>query len=123
MADESDNRIHDDIPKGMTKLFLGVLRKGPAWTPEATPEIMQAQREHLDLLRRLSKTGKLLMAGPIPEGEDWRGFVVCRAPSSEQAHGFFDQDTHIRTGRLVLKLYPWVVPTEILTQPLLRNPE
>lgn len=122
MAQSSNDQVNDDVPEGMTELYMGMLRKGPTWTPEATPEVMQAQREHLQLLRRLGESGRLLMAGPIPDGGDWRGVVICRAQSREQAHGYFDQDAHIRSGRLVLELHPWLVPSEILTQPLLRGP-
>jgi uncharacterized protein YciI len=105
----------------MTQLYLGLLRKGPDWTAEQTPELTQAQRRHLALLQRLDEEGDLLIAGPIPGGEDLRGVVVCRAESTEQARSYFDQDAHIQSGRLRLEIYPWMVPTEVLERPMMRD--
>jgi uncharacterized protein YciI len=105
----------------MTQLYLGLLRKGPTWTAEETPELAQAQRRHLALLQHLGDEGDLLIAGPIPGGEDLRGILVCHAESTEQARSYFAQDAHIQSGRLLLEIYPWMVPTEVLGRPLMRD--
>lgn len=108
----------DLIPEQMTQLYLGMLKKGPAWTAQASEETSHRQREHLALLARLGRQGRLLLAGPVPEGEHMRGFVVCKADSLAAAEAYFAEDSHILSGRLHLEMYPWLVPKELLTIPL-----
>lgn len=98
----------------MTQVLLGVLRKGPTWSPEETEETHANQERHLALLFRLRDEGVLLMSGPIPEGEDYRGFVVLDLDSEGDGRALFEADAHLQSGRLQLDLYPWLVPTEIL---------
>lgn len=96
----------------MSHLLLGLVRKGPTWTPEATEEILENQRRHLALLQRLSEEGKLLLSGPIPDGEELRGIVICRADSAAEARSWFDADAHVQSGRLRLDFHGWLVPSE-----------
>ena len=35
--------LNDGMPEDMEVLFLGLLRRGPTWTPEVTPEIEALQ--------------------------------------------------------------------------------
>jgi hypothetical protein len=60
----SDDQI--DIPEGMRRIFIGLPKKGPAWSPEVTPKVTENQHAHLDLLSQLGSKGDLLMAGPTP---------------------------------------------------------
>jgi uncharacterized protein YciI len=122
MKQSKPSRAFGEPPEEMTSLFLGLMKKGPTWSPDATAEVIENQRKHLALLQRLGEAGDLLLAGPIPEGEVLRGIVVCRAASVEEAEARFADDAHIQTGRLILEWHPWLVPTEVLRRPLLHEP-
>jgi uncharacterized protein YciI len=105
----------------MTRLFLGLLKKGPLWTADVDEGILRDQEAHLQLLRQLGSKGQLLLAGPVPGGEQVRGFVLCRADSLAAAETYFQGDRHIQGGRLTLEMHPWLVNTELLTMPLFRD--
>ena len=49
----------------MTIYYIYLLKKGPAWTPDETPEIAALQEEHLANLRCLGEMGKLVLNGPL----------------------------------------------------------
>jgi uncharacterized protein YciI len=97
----------------MTQIFLGVLKKGPRWSPGESAETTADQRSHLAHLYELRSQGKLLMSGPIPDGEDYRGFVVLNVDSIEAAHALFSDDAHMLSGRLDFDPYPWLVATDV----------
>lgn len=120
MSGDKKARSPGDPPESMTQIYLGLLKKGPTWSPEETVEVTRDQREHLALLQRLGEAGEVLIAGPIPEGEILRGVVVCQADSVEEARAFFAEDAHLNSGRLVLEMFPWMVPSQLLHVPLLR---
>jgi uncharacterized protein YciI len=119
MTDENGQMTAGGPPMRMSELILGLLIKGPTWTHEADDQVVADQRSHLQLLRRLGDEGTLLMAGPIPDGDPIRGIVVCQAGSESEIRQRFADDAHIRSGRLLLELYPWLVPSGILEKPLL----
>lgn len=110
-----------ESPTELTTVTLGLLRKGPAWQLETTPEVLENQKRHLALLQRLGNAVHLLIAGPVAEGDGLRGIVVFRADSLEEARALMADDPHLASGRLVLDLYPWTVPSEVLRRPLLEG--
>ncbi|MGD2079458.1 MAG: hypothetical protein PVH18_13825 [Chloroflexota bacterium] len=75
MSDAGSGRPRDDLelPEGMTVYYLGLLRRGPAWTPEVTPATEQLQVDHLAHIRGMAESGALLMAGPFLDG------AICEA--------------------------------------------
>jgi uncharacterized protein YciI len=111
MSPEQAATSDESLPTEMTQIYLGLLKKGPAWTSQASEQVHRDQRAHLDLLAELGSSGRLLLAGPVPDGEQVRGFVICRADSLLAAKGYFVEDHHIRSGRLVLEMHPWLVPS------------
>lgn len=100
----------------MSLLYLGLLHKGPNWTPEDGEEIRRQQRQHLALLFRLRDEGILLLSGPIPEGDPLRGIVALQADSIEQVRGYFQGDAHLESGRLNLEIHPWLVSKEAVSR-------
>jgi hypothetical protein len=48
---------------GMAVYHVYLLKKGPTWSPEASPEIETLQEAHLANLRRLAEMGKLVLNG------------------------------------------------------------
>jgi uncharacterized protein YciI len=106
-------------PQDLTQLILGLYKKGPAWTGESSAEIEEDQRKHLALLARLAERGDLLLAGPIADGSELRGILICNVDSTEKAEALFAGDAHVNTGRLVLEFHPWFVSAATLHKPLI----
>jgi uncharacterized protein YciI len=91
----------------METYYVGLIFRGPAWTPEKTPEIMDLQKAHLANITRLAESGKLVLAGPFVDDGDLRGMFVFRVSSIEEARALCDTDPAVKAGRLRVDLHPW----------------
>lgn len=102
----------------MALYYVYLLRKGPAWSPDSTPEIDRLQQEHLGNIRRLREEGKLVLNGPLLDcfqlSGDIRGIGVLKATSMEEARAWIGTDPMVKVDRLVFELHAWMVPKGIL---------
>lgn len=106
-------------PDDLMKLQLGLLKKGPTWSAQVTPEVESNQRQHLALLSQLARQGHLLLAGPTPSESDLRGIIIIRAEREAEARALFQDDAHISSDRLRLEIHPLYLSKANLTRPLL----
>ena len=95
-----------------------LLKKGPTWSPDSTPEIDALQEAHLANIRRLRDEGKLVLNGPLLDSfqlsGDIRGIGVLNAKSIAEAQDWISTDPMVKVGRLVFELHAWMVPKGIL---------
>lgn len=102
----------------MTIYYVFLLKKGPAWSPEETPEIETLQQEHLANLRHLGDIGKLVLNGPLLDSfatsGELRGIGVLKANSMTEAHTLIGTDPMVMAGRLIFELHAWMVDKNIL---------
>lgn len=102
----------------MTIRYVFILRKGPTWSPEETPEIAALQEAHLANYRRLKDIGKLIVTGPFLDSfamsGDVRGMGVLRAKSYDEAQELISTDPMVKAHRLVFELHAWMVDKNIL---------
>jgi len=66
---------------------MGLLRKGPKWTPEG----------HMAHIEKMADTGKLIVAGVF----------IFMLKSVDEARAMVDADPAVKAGRLVVELHPW----------------
>jgi len=107
-----------EMPPNMTTYFLGVLMKGPTWSAEATPERAKIQEGHMAHLTAMWKAGKLVLAGPLADDGDWRGVLIYRTKTLDEAQRLAEDDPAVKAGRFVVKMHPWMVERGILPDPL-----
>ena len=109
---------HDAEEMGMTIYYLFILKKGPGWSPESTPEVERLQKEHLENYRRLKEEGKLMITGPFLDSfqlsGEMRGAGVLKAASFEEAQEWISTDPMVKVGRLVFELHTWMIGKGIL---------
>ena len=91
----------------MTTYYVGLLYRGPNWSPEDTPERRTIQEGHLANIQRLADEGKLILAGPFTDGGELRGLFVFQVGSLEEAKALCDSDPAVKAGRLRVELHPW----------------
>jgi len=94
----------------MKTYYLGLIKRGPAWTPGDTPEIRALQEGHMANIRKLGAEGKLLLAGPFTDGGDLRGLFLFEVATLEEAKALCETDPAVKAGRLVVEVHPWLGP-------------
>jgi uncharacterized protein YciI len=97
----------------MTTYYVAFLYRGPAWSPEETPERAKIQEGHMANIRKMGESGKLLVAGPFTDDGDLRGLFVFRTGSLEEAKAMAEQDPAVKAGRLRLEWHPWFAAKNI----------
>lgn len=101
----------------MTTYYVGLLYRGPKWTPQVTPETQRIQEGHMANIRRMADAGKLVLAGPFADDTDLRGIFVFTTGSLEEARALCDQDPAVQAGRLKVELHPWYAAKGIRVDP------
>jgi uncharacterized protein YciI len=98
--------------------YVYLLKKGPTWSPDSSPEITALQEAHLRNLRRLVDEGKLVLNGPLLDafqlGGDIRGIGVLKASSLAEAQEWISTDPMVKVGRLVFEIHAWMLAKGIL---------
>lgn len=100
-------------PEALERLIFGFLVRGPA-PALSESEGQRLQKEHLAYMDALHKEGKLIMAGPFLEDTAWRGVVVYRVATVEEAKQLAAGDPLVKVGRLVIDARPWMTLKGIL---------
>ena len=100
-------------PPGMATYYMALLRRGPAWTAEKTPETEALQKAHMAHIQKMADTGKLVGAGPFGDGGEIRGIFIFRAASIDEAREMSAADPAVKAGRLALEIHPWWGPKGI----------
>ncbi len=98
----------------MMTVYLVLLKKGPAWTPEETPATRAIQEAHMANIRRMWAEQQLIVAGPVEDQAGLRGIFVLRATSLEAAKTLAASDPAVKAGRLLTEVYPWWVERGVL---------
>lgn len=109
--------VNEHFPN-MTIYYIYLLKKGPTWSPEETPEINALQEAHLANLRRLADMGRLVINGPLLDSfatsGETRGIGVLKAGSIVEAQGLISTDPMVKRGRLIFEIHAWMVNKNIL---------
>lgn len=104
------------LPPGMAKVYLVLLKKGPAWTAEQTDETKAIQAGHMANIQRLWKEKKLIVAGPGGDGGDMRGVFVFDTDSLDEAKALTASDPAVKAGRLAPEFHSWWVERKALPE-------
>lgn len=118
MAYDDKEAWEDAEAMGMTIYYLFLLRKGPTWSPDTTPEISALQQSHLANLKQLTEMGKLVINGRLLDSFETsgeiRGIGAFKANSLQEAQELISTDPMAIVGRLVFELYTWMIDKNIL---------
>ena len=109
--------VSENFPH-MTIYYVYLLKKGPTWSPDPTPEIDELQAAHLANMRRLGEIGKLVLNGPLLDSfatsGEIRGIGVLKTSSLAEAQDLISTDPMVKAGRLIFELHTWMVKKNIL---------
>ncbi len=93
----------------MHTMQLVMLKEGPNWTSEQTPELLKLQKEHVAGLFDGLLSGRYAIGGPFTgNGPDttYAGVIVMRGDSTS-ARRQMDTDPMVKSGRLEAVILPW----------------
>ena len=117
MTDQPSETIEQyEVPTNMTVHYLRLLKRGPLWTPEETPELERLQAAHVAYGRQLIEAGKLVLNGPLLDNGDLRGIGVFRVSSRAEAQALSEADPSVQAGRLVSEIHPWMTTRGVLPE-------
>lgn len=92
---------------------IGLLKRGPKWTPESTPETQKLQEGHMANINKMSRMGKLMAAGPFAGKSDLLGNFIIAANSPEEAKVLAEADPRVKAGQLSVEIHPWWSAKEV----------
>jgi uncharacterized protein len=111
------NDVNEHFPN-MTIYYVFLLKKGPTWSPDETPEIDALQEAHLANLGRLADMGKLVINSPLLDSfatsGEIRGIGALKTSSLAEAQELISTDPMVKAGRLIFELHTWMVDKNIL---------
>jgi len=103
--------------RGMRQYVLVVLKTGPTRVPDGEKRDAMF-KGHFANMQRLSKEGKLVLAGPFEKGaEGWRGLFVFAVSSVEEAMALTATDPVIVNGEMVAEFHPWYGSAAVMLIP------
>jgi uncharacterized protein YciI len=102
---------------GMRRYVLVVLKSGPKRVPEG--EQRKAMfAGHFANMERLSKEGKLVLAGPfLDDPAGWRGLFVFAVSDVEEAKRLVATDPVIVQGEMLAEYHPWYSSAAVVQVP------
>ena len=93
--------------RGMRAYVLVILKPGPKRVPDGV-ERDAMFKGHFANMERLSKTGKLVLAGPFTKDSDkWRGLFLFAVKDIEEAKRLTASDPVILEGEMVAEFHAW----------------
>lgn len=92
--------------RGMRKYFLAFLKRGPKRDQDSATAA-EIQRGHMANITKMAEDGKLVLAGPFMDDQEFRGIYVFAVETMEEAVALTENDPAVKSGRLVMELHPW----------------
>lgn len=94
---------------------FAILRRGPNWTAEKSPERTKLLEAHLANIGRLAAARKLLVAGPFDVGADAPrdaivGIFIFDVATTAEAEALTATDPTIQSGHFTAQVMPWYGP-------------
>jgi uncharacterized protein YciI len=100
-----------------------VLLKRPQNAPQLNEDALERVRQaHLAHISKLTKEGKLVLAGPLLDDGPLRGIFVFKTTSGKQAEKWTRSDPLVQANRLRPEIHIWMQPTSTFSTPPESNP-
>lgn len=99
----------------LNQYYVVLMKKGPNWTQEASPELEKYQQEHLQQLSELYSAGKLAITGPYEGHSDGQIRAISlffrkAFSSADELKELVEQNELFQKGHLVAEVGTWFFP-------------
>ncbi|SJZ55508.1 Uncharacterized conserved protein YciI, contains a putative active-site phosphohistidine [Chitinophaga eiseniae] len=95
------------VADGGMKCYWMVFLKGGPHRDQPAAAAADIQTAHMQHIRQLAQTGKLLVAGPFGNDGDLKGIFILDCRDSVEAVQLVKEDPAVRAGRLRFEVLPW----------------
>lgn len=102
--------VTDTVKHEMKQYYFVMLSKGNNRSQDSAT-VQQIQKAHLENIGRLSKEGKIIVAGPFGDDGNWRGIFIFDVATKEEVEQLLKTDMAISSGRLAYEIHPWWTQT------------
>ena len=89
---------------GMKNYVLVILKTGPTDVP-AGKERDEIFKGHFANIKRLAGEGKLVVAGPFGDKNDWRGMFIFNVENVDDAKKLTETDPVIKSGLMIAEFH------------------
>jgi uncharacterized protein YciI len=90
----------------LKQYYFVMLVKGPV-RDQSEKMVRKIQIGHLENIKRLTDLGKIKLAGPFMDDDDWRGIFIMDCTTLEEVQSLLKTDPAITSGRLTYIAHPW----------------
>ena len=90
------------------KTYYFVMLKSGMNRNQDSISLHKIQQGHMANINRLSKEGKLVVAGPFLDDNNWRGIFIFDVKTKEEVEQLLKSDPAITSGRLNYEIHPWM---------------
>jgi uncharacterized protein YciI len=90
----------------MVEFHMALLKRGPQWTAEKTPQKTEVMAKHVAYFTSLIDSRKAVIGGPLTDESEVRGLYVLRAKSASEAREWADADPAVKAGYFA-EMNPW----------------
>src|ERR1700742_4071162 len=90
--------------RGMRNYVMVILKTGPHRVPDG-PARDEMFKGHFANIKRLADEGKLAVAGPFADKNEWRGMFIFAVETPEEAERLVGTDPVIKTGEMVAEYH------------------
>ncbi len=97
------------VPQNLCGYYLGLLKKGPRWSPGDPPGALMAR--HLGYLRQLVEQKRCVFAGPTLDEGPFLGLCILVADSAAAAQALMAQDPDVLEGRAIAEVHATLLPS------------
>lgn len=101
---------------GMRNYVLVILKTGPTKMPAGAARD-EMFRGHMANIARLSKEGKLALAGPFGGEDTWRGLFILAVPEIEEARQLVGTDPVIAKGEMIAEYHKYYGSAALMVVP------
>lgn len=103
---------------GMKNYVLAILKTGPNDAKVTGNERSEMFKGHMANINRLADEGKMAVAGPFGKNDaNFRGIFILNVSSVEDARKLVDTDPVVKSGVMVVDLYPWFGSASLMATP------
>jgi uncharacterized protein YciI len=100
----------------MRSYWFVLLRRGPAWTADSTPEVAKLMEGHMANIQAMAAAKKLVVAGPFLEDKGPNGpagLFILDVASEREARECVERDPSVQAHRFAPEYIQWLGPKKL----------